>query len=219
MRTCSVKDCGRAYFSRGYCRAHKARWDRTGDVQTDHPIAPPSRGGNKCKDETCDSAARSAGFCSFHYGRWFAAGNRAVGAAAPCTAEDCARPQRSRGLCERHYARWVKSGTLELSPRRKRAITPRLVSKDSGYVVLYGIDSPAAGKGGRILEHRWVMSQHLGRPLLASENVHHINGIRDDNRLENLELWSTSQPPGQRVDDKAAWAMTFLAQYKPDLLR
>ena len=61
-------------------------------------------------------------------------------------------------------------------------------------------------------EHRLVMDEQLGRPLAADETVHHRNGDRLDDRPDNLELWSTAQPKGQRVSDELDWARSFLTR-------
>jgi hypothetical protein len=71
---------------------------------------------------------------------------------------------------------------------------------------------------GRILEHRYVMEQAIGRELFPDETVHHRNGITTDNRLENLELWSSNHPSGQRIEDIVEWAVEMLTRYRPELL-
>jgi hypothetical protein len=70
--------------------------------------------------------------------------------------------------------------------------------------------------GRSILEHRWVMEQHLGRPLTPDETVHHKTGGhagRSNNALSNLELWTGRHPKGHRVEDVVAYAREVLALY------
>lgn len=113
------------------------------------------------------------------------------------------REHKARGWCEKCYG-WNKY---------RKTFVPDGCSKNGkgclrkdGYRVLQI-------NGKRILEHTYVMSKKLGRDLMKTESVHHKNGVRCDNRIENLEVWSSSHPSGQRVDDKIEWCKEFLLSY------
>jgi HNH endonuclease len=85
-----------------------------------------------------------------------------------------------------------------------------------GYVVIIVRGHPNSNKDGYILKHRYIMAEHLGRPLTKEETVHHKNGIRDDNRIENLQLWTGKHPKGQMIKDQIKWALEILDLYGKD---
>ncbi|HVT76087.1 MAG TPA: HNH endonuclease [Acidimicrobiales bacterium] len=82
-----------------------------------------------------------------------------------------------------------------------------------GYVMIFAPWHPRTMSKRYVFEHVLVMEDALGRRLYPGETVHHRNGVRDDNRLENLELWVRPQPAGIRASDALEWAKTIIARY------
>lgn len=174
-----------------------------------------------CQVDGCDKVKKSNSMCGMHLNRLRRHGSldkpQKVSRKKTCRVEEngviCGKPAQARLMCQMHYRRWSVYG----DPTKLKF--PRLDDKSKRYRLIYKPGHPNSNSYGMIAEHRLIMSEHLGRPLLPHENVHHLNGQRRDNRIENLELWSRSQPYGQRVTDKVEWAIELLQMYAPERLK
>ena len=205
---CRIPGCDMKVRARGYCAAH---------LRQTHPVvAIPMRDGGLCGVDSCERSAFAKGHCQFHYDRvrfYRDAGDATPKArqprGQPCSVDGCEKAATGDGLCPRHYKRRTKTGDVGPAELLRREMGTGSITED-GYKVIV-VD------GEYVYEHRHLMRVYLGRDLYPGENVHHKNGNRIDNSEENLEVWISQQPPGQRVTDLVEFAIKILRQY-PDAL-
>lgn len=216
MRVCKEDGCEKSVQARGWCSMHYARW-RNG-IPLDAPKYDKSRQSSRwdarmpadglCEIEGCEEKVHAKRMCSFHYRRTIANipfDKRRRG--TPCLAHGCERQARAgKGFCAWHRVRHDRGIPLDTDLMRRPIGYRRHAGQ--GYIDIKTED-------GWKKEHRHVMELHLERALEGTEEVHHKNGQRDDNRIQNLELWSGSQPRGARVIDKLEWAREIVARYEP----
>lgn len=214
-RAChGVVSCGKPHLARGLCNACYQVRRADGSL----PTLPKVNSGQICKVDGCESDAKALGYCIPHYERFKKYGDPVASAprktGGVCATENCGGVVVAKGLCFACYTRVKKRGTTDYSTKYLRRFEK--IVDDHGYVMVPAPLHPNARKSKRVPEHRLVMSQYLGRPLRENENVHHKNGNRQDNRIENLELWVVTQPSGQRPQDLMKWAREILKAYAPD---
>jgi hypothetical protein len=154
-----------------------------------------------CKINGCNLKQRRKGLCNKHYAEY---------RGFPCSVEGCNEFSVGKNLCSLHWQRKKANLPMDYKKNKKTYIS------SDGYVVEYMPGHIQADKGGKVLQHRRLYSDLIGRRLHSYENIHHKNGDRKDNRIENLELWVKRQPSGQRVEDLVKWAKWILLEYNND---
>lgn len=162
-----------------------------------------------CVVSECDKPSRAKKMCVKHYSAFI----KNNSSKPPCSIEGCERPCRGKQeLCDAHYQRKMDGKDLNVPLREQKG----WYRHSTGYIVVPAPAWYGRKPGASVMQHVLVMAEHIGRPLEPFETVHHKNGVRDDNRLENLQLWSGQHPAGARVADQIKWAKEIIERYGVD---
>jgi hypothetical protein len=178
-----------------------------------------------CLNEFVNNRLGTKKFCTkkCYYDYWYAGGDRSVYLkrigtlnCKVCDKEFVPTHLNNMTYCSKKCSR--RHWAVPIRKKDSRSIEdckepPTKIQTKNGYTSYYMPQHPNAAMTGYVSVHVYEMAKKLQRPLMKGETVHHINGIKNDNRIENLELWRSSHPPGQRVEDKINWAIEFLKEY------
>lgn len=213
---CSVDGCELARHAFTYCRMHYYRAKRGLPMDAEMLRIRVGADERFCSQDGCNRPIEAKRLCEMHYKRFVKHADPEKVLKKPrgkdnlCEIVGCLTRCGEDGLCDEHRPQWVAG---EIAPESRAA---RRRIDTYGYIMCSPFPGHHVyGKRGYYPEHRMVMEEVLGRPLASHESVHHSNGLRYDNRPENLELWAKAkaQPAGQRVADLVAHARWILDQY------
>lgn len=231
-RDCKYDGCGRTRRGKDYCRAHENQLKKGGPLE---PVKSMKSRAGTCKgdDGRCEGEIAGDELCRAHWYRQSKGlplteikRRSSSLKGQPCIS--CAKHGDARksvshdGQCSTHSQRRMHGEQDWDRPIKHKSPDGTVAYTTRGYRVISRVN------GSSSYEHRVIAQQLLGRPLEKGENVHHRNGVRDDNRTDgplridptsgrlrsgNLEIWTDPQPSGADVGPVLIWAVEKLTQY------
>jgi hypothetical protein len=152
-----------------------------------------------CEVKECDRKSFCKGYCTKHYQKWKKYGN-------PEYIKDLGRPKSGINFVCKECGNTFYRSPSEIEKAKKHNSECKFCSKKCGYDHSRGKQKKIVPleerewkhnrkgylsttvRGKTVLQHRWIIEKHLGRKLKKIEIIHHLNGIKDDNRIENLAV-------------------------------